>query len=138
MYKTNIKPYCFPERASHFCQMSRKSNVVPGSTVELREGRSSVINHTQFIRAVADMKQRLFTTVSNRKQSSIHATQKENYNTLVSQMDELDPEKIEHENPRFGEDEVKSLCDIVRLNAKELISLILNLRQARKEAFLTN
>jgi len=35
--------------------------------VQLREGRGPVINQAQFIRVVADnMKQRLFTTVSNR------------------------------------------------------------------------
>ena len=30
-------------------------------------------------------------------------------------MDVLDSEKIEHENPRFGENEVKSLCIILLL-----------------------
>ena len=34
-------------------------------------------------------------------------------------MDVLDPEKIEHENPRFGEDEVKCLCDTLRLNKQQ-------------------
>jgi len=43
--------------------------------VQLREGRVPVINQAQFIRAVADnMKQRLFTTVSNRAQASVIAT----------------------------------------------------------------
>ena len=73
--------------------------------VELREGRSPVINRAQFIRAVADnIKERLFTTASNGAQPSVHATQKKNYKTLVCQMDMSDPEKIEYENPRFGED----------------------------------
>ena len=31
----------------------------------------------------------------------------------------LDPEKIDHENPRFGEDEVKSLCGTLRLNKQQ-------------------
>ena len=31
----------------------------------------------------------------------------------------LDPEKIDHENPRFGEDEVKSLCRTLRLNKQQ-------------------
>ena len=44
----------------------------------------------------------------------------ENYKTLVSQMDVLNPEKSEHENPRF-EDEIKSLCNSLHLNIKELI-----------------
>ena len=61
------------------------------------------------------MKKRLFTTASNRAQPSVHAFRKENYKTLVGQMDVLDPKKIEHENPRFGENEVKSLCDTLRL-----------------------
>ena len=34
-------------------------------------------------------------------------------------MDVLDPEKNKHENPRFGEDEVKSLCDTLRLNKQQ-------------------
>ena len=34
----------------------------------------------------------------------------------------LDPQKIDHENPRFGEDEVKSLCGTLRLN-KQLTHL---------------
>ena len=63
--------------------------------VELREGKSLVINHAPFIRAVADnMKERLFTTTSNRAQPSVHATRKENYKTIVGQMDVLNPEKI--------------------------------------------
>ena len=31
----------------------------------------------------------------------------------------LDPEKIDHENPRFGEEEVKSLCGTLRLNKQQ-------------------
>ena len=31
----------------------------------------------------------------------------------------LDPEKIDHKNPRFGEDEVKSLCGTLRLNKQQ-------------------
>ena len=34
-------------------------------------------------------------------------------------MDVLDPEKIEHENPRFGKDAVKSLCGTLRLNKQQ-------------------
>ena len=88
--------------------------------VELREGRSPVINQAQFIAAVADnMKERLFTTASSRAQPSVHATRRENYKTLFGQIDALDPEKIDHENPRFGEDEVKSLCGTLRLNKQQ-------------------
>ena len=68
------------------------------------------------------MKERLFTTASSRAQSSVHATPRENYKTLVGQIDVLDPQKIDHENPRFGEDEVKSLCGTLRLN-KQLTHL---------------
>ena len=83
---------------------------------ELREGRSPVINPAHFIRAVADnMKERFFTTASSRAQRSVHATRRENYKTLVGQIDVLDPQKIDHKNPRFG-DEVKSLCGTLRLN----------------------
>ena len=106
---------------------------------KLREGRSPVINSAQFIRAVADnMKERLFTTASSRAQPSVHATGRENYKTLVGQIDVLDRQKIDHENPRYGEDEVKSLCGTLRLNKQQLILRILNLRQVEEEAFLTN
>ena len=88
--------------------------------VELREGRSPEINQAQFIRAVADnTKERLLATASNRAQPSVHATRKENYKTLVGQMDVLDPEKTEHENSRFVEDEMKSLCNTLRLNKQQ-------------------
>ena len=88
--------------------------------VELREGRSPIINQAQFIWAVADnMEERLFTTASSRAQRSVHATRRENYKTLVGQIDVLDPEKIDFENPRFGEDEVKSLCGTLRLNKQQ-------------------
>ena len=37
-------------------------------------------------------------------------------------MEIFDPEKMKHENPLFREDEVKNLCDILRLNiVNELI-----------------
>ena len=65
------------------------------------------------------MKERLFTTASSRAQPSVHATRRENYKTLFGQIDALDPEKIDHENPRFGEDEVKSLCGTLRLNKQQ-------------------
>ena len=55
------------------------------------------------------MEKRLFTTASNRAQRSVHATPRENYKTLVGQIGVLDPKKIDHKNPRFVEDEVKSL-----------------------------
>ena len=83
---------------------------------ELREGRSPVINQAQFIRPVGDnMEERLFKTALSRAQRSVHATRRENHKTLVGQIDVLDPEKIDNENPRFGEDEVKSLCGTLRL-----------------------
>ena len=115
--------------------------------VELREGRSPVINQAQFIRAVADnMIERLFTSASSRAQPSVHATRRESYKTLVGQIDVLDPQKIDHENPRFGEDEVKSLCGTLCLNKQQtrlILNFILNisyinLRQVEEEAFLTN
>ena len=106
--------------------------------VELREGRSLVINQAQFIRAVANnMEERLFTTASSRAQRSVHATLRNNCKTLVGQIDELDPEKIDYENPRFGKDEVKSLCGTLCLNKHKLILRILNLKQVKEEAFLT-
>ena len=62
-----------------------------------------------FIRAVTyNIKQRLFTTVSNRTQASVVATCQEMYKHRVSQMAGLNPHNLVHENPRFGEDEVES------------------------------
>ena len=83
------------------------------------------------------MEERLFTTASSRAQRSVHATRRENYKTLVGQIDVLNPEKIDRENPRFGEDEVKSLALFVS-TSNNLILRILNLRQVEEEAFLTN
>ena len=37
-------------------------------------------------------------------------------------MDLLNPKKLEHGNPRFGEDEVKSVCNTFRVN-KQLTHL---------------
>ena len=64
------------------------------------------------------MKERLFTTASSRAQPSVHVTGRENYKTLAGQIDVLDPQKIDHENPPFG-DEVKSLCGTLRLNKQQ-------------------
>jgi len=87
----------------------------------LREGRGPVINQAQFIRAVTDnMKQRLFTTLSDRAQASVVATRQEMYENLVSQMAVLYPRTWVHENPRFGENEVKSLCKTFHHNNQEI------------------
>ena len=113
--KMNKKSHCFFGGAFHFIPTSRKTLLF--QELELREGRSPVINQTQLIWVVADnMKQRFFTTDLNKAQPSVHATRKENHKTLVSQIDVLDPETIEHKNCRFGENEVKSFCNILRLN----------------------
>jgi len=89
--------------------------------VQLREGRGPVINQAQFIRAVADnMKQRLITTVSDRAQASVVATPQEMYENLVSKLPVLNPRIWVHENPPFGENEVKSLCKTFYLNNQEI------------------
>ena len=84
---------------------------------ELRKGRSPVINYAQFIRAVADnMKQRLITAASNRAHPSVSCnSKKEPQNSCLSNGC-VRSRKIENENSRFGEDEVKSLCVTLRLN----------------------
>jgi len=75
----------------------------------------------QYIRAVADnMKQRLFTTVSNRAHASVVATRQEMCENLVSQMAGLNPRNWVLENPQFGENEVKSLCKTFHLNNQEI------------------
>ena len=89
--------------------------------VQLREGRGPIINQAQFIRAVADnMKLRLFTTVSTRGQASVVSTRQEMYENLLSQIAVLNPHNWVHENHRFGENEVKSLCKTFHLNNQEI------------------
>jgi len=67
------------------------------------------------------MKQKLFTTVSNRAQASVVATRQEMYENLVSHdMAVFNPRNWVHENPRFGENEVKSLCKTYHLNNQEI------------------
>ena len=66
------------------------------------------------------MKQRFFTTVSNRAQASVVATRQKMYENFVSQMAVLNPRNWVHENPRFGENEVKSLCKTFHLNNQEI------------------
>ena len=105
----------------------------------MREGRSPVINQAQFIRAVAhNTKGRLFTTTSNRAQPSVHATRKENYKTLVGQMNVLNPEEIEHENLRFGGDEVKSLRDTLCLKKQQTHFAYIEVKASGGKAFLTD
>ena len=107
--------------------------------VQLREGRGPVIIQAQFIRAVADnMKQRLFTTVSNRAQASVVATRQEMYENLVGQMAVLNPCNWVHGNPRFGENEVKSLCKTFHSTTKKFILVLLNTSQMVEEVFLIN
>jgi len=58
-----------PGEHSYLAQ--RAEEAMSFQEVQLREDRGPVINQAQFILAVADnMKQRLFTTVSNRAQAS--------------------------------------------------------------------
>jgi len=66
------------------------------------------------------MKQRLFTTVSNRARASAVATRQELYKNLVSQMDALNPQNWVHKNPRVGQDEVNGLCKTFHLNNQEM------------------
>jgi len=105
----------------HSVLAQRAEEAMSLQEVQLREGRGPVINQAQFIRAVADnMKQRLFTTVSNRAQASVIATRQEMYENLVSQIAVLNTRNWAHENPRFGENEVKSLCKTFHRNNQEI------------------
>ena len=137
-YTNRVKSLiAFPGQHSILAQQVEKA--MSFQQIELREGRSPLINQGQFIRAVADnMEERLFTTASSRAQRSVHATRRENYKTFVGQIDMLDPEKIDHENPRFEEDEVKSLSVTRRLNRQQTHLAYIELRQVDEEAFLTN
>jgi len=56
----------------------------------------------------------------NRAYANVVATRQEMYKNLVSQMGVFNPHNWAHENPRFGEDEVKSLCKIFHLRNQEI------------------
>ena len=87
--------------------------------VHLSVGKSPIINSGQFIRAVSNnMKERLFTTTANKAQASVTANRKETYDTLINQMAVLDPDNWDHDNPRFGEEELKVLSQILQVNEK--------------------
>ena len=59
----------------HSILAQRAEEAMSFQEVQLREGRGPVINQAQFIRAATDnMKQRLFTMVSNRAQASVVTT----------------------------------------------------------------
>ena len=82
------------------------------------------------------MEERLFTTASSRAQRRIHATRRENYKTLVGQIDESDPEKIDHRNPRFEVDKGKSLCDTLHLNKQQTHLAYIEFKASRRRSIL--
>ena len=87
---------------------------------QLRFGKSPIIDSAQFTQAVAEsMNDRLFTTTANKAQASVTANRKEAYNRLLNQMAVLNPDKWDHDNPRYGEDEVRALCHVLHLNEQE-------------------
>ena len=76
--------HCFPGK--HSISVLQEKKTMLFQKVELNEGKNPIISQAEFIRAVADnMKQRLFTTASNRAQPNVRATRKENSKTVVSQ-----------------------------------------------------
>ncbi|KAF3840297.1 hypothetical protein F7725_019014, partial [Dissostichus mawsoni] len=104
----------------HAVDASQAEEVMEFKGEELRVGRSPIIDSAQFIRAVADnMKERLFTTTANRAQASVAANRKEAYNSLINQMAVLNPDNWDHDNPRFGDNEVRALCDVLHVNQQE-------------------
>ena len=59
------------------------------------------------------------------------------YENLVSQMAVLNPRNWVHENPRFGENEVKSVRPFIS-TTKKFILVLLNISQVVEEVFLIN
>ncbi|KAJ4939392.1 hypothetical protein JOQ06_028841, partial [Pogonophryne albipinna] len=121
----DMEPIAFPldlvelDR-QHAVNASQAEEVMEFKGEELRVGRSPIIDSAQFIRAVADnMKERLFTTTANRAQASVAANRKEAYNSLINQMAVLNPDNWDHDNPRFGDNEVRALCDVQHVNQQE-------------------
>ena len=126
-----------PGEHSILAQLAEKA--MSFKEVQLREGRGPITNQAQFIRAVADnMKQTLFTTVSNRAQASFVATRREMYRNIVSQIAILNPHNWVHENPGFGEDEVKVYVRPFISTTDKFILVLLNTRQVVEEAFRIN
>ena len=75
---------------------------------------------------------------SSRAQRSVRATRRENYKTLVGQIDVLDPEKIDHEILVLEKMKGKVYVALFVSTSSRLIWSILNLRQEEEKAFLTN
>lgn len=87
---------------------------------KLGVGKSPIIDSVKFIKAVAESrKDRLFTTTANWAQASVKATRKEAYNSLIGKMEVLNPDEWDQDNPRYGEEEVRDLCNAFHLNEKE-------------------
>ena len=80
------------------------------------------------------MEETLFTTASSRAQRSVRSNRRENYKTLVGQIDVLDSEKIDHKNPRFEEDKVKSLCGTLRLNKQQTHLAYIEFKASRRRS----
>ena len=57
-------------------------------------------------------------STSNKAQASVTANRKETYNRLLHPMTVLNPDKWDHDNPRYG-DEVRALCHVLHLNEQE-------------------
>ncbi|KAJ4944223.1 hypothetical protein JOQ06_012768 [Pogonophryne albipinna] len=47
------------------------------------------------------------------------ANRKEAYNSLINQMAVLNPDNWDHDNPRFGDNEVRALYDVLHVNQQE-------------------
>ncbi|KAJ3583811.1 hypothetical protein NHX12_015529 [Muraenolepis orangiensis] len=56
---------------------------------------------------------------ANRAQASVAANRKEAYNSLINQMAVINPDNWDHDNPRFGDNEVRALCDVLHVNQQE-------------------
>uniref|UniRef100_A0A3Q1CW52 DUF4371 domain-containing protein n=1 Tax=Amphiprion ocellaris TaxID=80972 RepID=A0A3Q1CW52_AMPOC len=52
-------------------------------------------------------------------ESSVVTSRKEAYNSLINQMAVLNPDSWVQDNPHYGEEEVKGLCDVLSINDKE-------------------
>ncbi|XP_054873424.1 E3 SUMO-protein ligase KIAA1586-like [Amphiprion ocellaris] len=119
IYVQRIESLCdYPGKHTVEAVQSEQKMIFEGE--QLRVGKSPTIDSVQFIHAVVEnMKQRLFTTTANRAQSSVVTSRKEAYNSLINQMAVLNPDSWVQDNPHYGEEEVKGLCDVLSINDKE-------------------
>uniref|UniRef100_A0A3P8SQM7 DUF4371 domain-containing protein n=1 Tax=Amphiprion percula TaxID=161767 RepID=A0A3P8SQM7_AMPPE len=101
IYVQRIESLCdYPGKHTVEAVQSEQKMIFKGE--QLRVGKSPTIDSVQFIHAVVE-----------------NMNRKEAYNSLINQMAVLNPDSWVQDNPHYGEEEVKGLCDVLSINDKE-------------------